>query len=116
MTKVSLPPIIRVQSRETDITRHHKHRTGTTRAPQAQAHTDSQNIEGVIMSYFPRINTSTKMIEVVDNKDNVRYEVPENELDMVYKALGIAKKYPLTLTRVRNITFNDLQPLKNPDN
>jgi len=68
------------------------------------------------MSYFPRINTSTKMIEVVDNKDNVRYEVPENELDMVYKALGIAKKYPLTLTRVRNITFNDLQPLKNTDN
>ena len=96
MTKVSLPPIIRVQSRETDI--------------------NSQNIEGVIMSYFPRINTSTKMIEVVDNKDNVRYEVPENELDMVYKALGIAKKYPLTLTRVRNITFNDLQPLKNTDN
>ena len=68
------------------------------------------------MSYFPRININTRMVEVVDNHGNVRHEVPESGLDMVYKALGIAKKYPLTLTRVRNITFNDLQPLKNPDN
>ena len=68
------------------------------------------------MTYFPRINIDTQIVEVVDNFGHVRCEVPQKELDMVYKALGIAIKYPLTLTRVRNITFNDLQPLKNTDN
>ena len=46
------------------------------------------------MSYFSRINISTKMVEVVDNRGNVRHEVPENELTLVYKALGEVIKYP----------------------
>ena len=65
------------------------------------------------MSYFSRINISTKMVEVVDNRGNVRHEVPENELTLVYKALGEVINYPLTITKVRNLEPSDFkEPLK----